>query len=700
MRCLKAFAALLAVLPVPAAELRAETLLPANSRFAIELTASGGIAGFSFGKGRPALDLNAFTKMAGCESNGAIARKKLESGGVEFVRTLVDPAGHVCALTDRFMPTKDSIRWEIEITGDGPAWTTPIETRLDYPAGRATRFWTAWSDPEHKDGGWRDPLNLRPFEDARWDYSNLSYIAPERGDFIALPLVSILEPSADDALSLVLSPEDTILEMSLDSTRSGTVRFTRTNLRLGGGRTVRLAMDLTVHEADWRGGLRWLAARYPEFFNPPNPLADQMAGCGAYSGCEDPVDADRLRRMAFRINWKLSDDFAWMGMFLPPLAKPDDTWERACDEPAPPGKPRTTSFRRMNDYAAWMRRQGFFVLSYFNVTELGRKMEDRPVPAGRVADPGLWKDPVAYCRLLLPGAHLNPRLKTFYGAWASDCGDPDYERFLLEQAERHIKMLPAASGICIDRLDWLRQYNRQADDGVSWVDGGPVRSLYTSWKNLMARLGPLMHAANKVIFVNPMTLRLDLLKEVDGIYSEHGEAGPGLNSIALVSLRKTALTWTCMWWDRPVSELKPDPDSFFQRHLLMGVYPTAPYPFNNHALRPDPATDRHYLDYGPLLDALRGKKWVLEPHCVETDTPDVKVNLFQTPEGFVVPVMFGGRKESARIRIRNIPGLDAARCEAVTPGSAKREPLTLNRESGAIGLTVPLKRGCAMVLIR
>ncbi len=59
--------------------------------------------------------------------------------------------------------------------------------------------------------------------------------------------------------------------------------------------------------------------------------------------------------------------------------------------------------------------------------------------------------------------------------------------------------MPASSVICIDLVDWLRQYNIRADDGVSWVDGKPARSLYLSWRDLMAKLGPMMHAADKVI---------------------------------------------------------------------------------------------------------------------------------------------------------------------------------------------------------
>ena len=62
--------------------------------------------------------------------------------------------------------------------------------------------------------------------------------------------------------------------------------------------------------------------------------------------------------MAFRVAWKLSDDNPWTGMFLPPFENPDERWERACDAAAPANEPRWTSFRKLNDYAKYMRGRG------------------------------------------------------------------------------------------------------------------------------------------------------------------------------------------------------------------------------------------------------------------------------------------------------------------------------------------------------
>jgi hypothetical protein len=455
-------------------------------------------------------------------------------------------------------------------------------------------------------------------------------------------------------------------------------------------------MDLVPHAADCRGGLGWMVQRYSEYFNPPNPKADAMAGCGAYSADERQFDTANLRRMAFRINWKSSEDFAYMGMFLPPMPHDNTTWQRGTDEPPIPGKPSFNSYKSLNDYSRWMRGQGFHVLNYFNVTEFGRNMRWPAPPRKAAAEADLWKDPNEFFYAKLENALLleNDRpIGTCYKAFAVDVGEPCYQQFILEQARRQIDKLPDSSGICIDRLDWLRYYNHRGDDGISWVDGRPARLLYQSWHSLLEKLGPMMHQADKVIFVNNHVKRLELLRHVDGIYCEFCQTGPALNSTGLLTLRKPGVGWTV----NP-GTLRPDPDAFFQRHLHMGVYPTAPYPGNNHCIGPDVWAEKQYLDYGPLLDAMRGKKWVLAPHCVEVVGGTAKANLFEVPCGYALPVTFGGK--AATIRIRGIAGLESVDCAAIHPGIEKPACLTGKFKDGRLELAVPLVRGCAMVMLK
>ncbi len=515
---------------------------------AVKLSADGEIVGVTAG-GRQ-INVSGRTSLDGCTQVGAAKAEQLSGGAVEFTRTLRDSAsGRTLTVVDRFKPGEDdSVRWEIEVASDGEPWTTPITTELNYPATSATRFWTAWSDPDQMNGEWRDPLVLRPLASTSWAYGGSDTSA----DLTVLPLATVAEPAGDFGLSLVFSPEDTILCGSrLTTTPSGAIRFSRPNYRLGGGKPVLLEMNLITHEADWRGGLRWMTARYPQFFEPPNPRADAMAGCGAYSGDEDPINVAKFKQMAFRINWKLCDDCPYMGMFIPPVTNADERWERQwAEEPVEvPDKPHWTSTRRMDDYAFYLKTNGFYLLDYFNVAEYGRDMTTNQTPykpddimnyfLGPAAPnmmtnksmtgPGvpLWENPRALLAAQFPKAVLvaGPHV-TAYGAWAVDPGDPDFMKFLLEQADRDIRWIPDSAGICIDRTDWLQRNNTHADDGVSWVNGRAVRSLCVSWNSLLAELGPKMHQAGKVIFASPLYARLDIFRQIDGIYAEFGYERP------------------------------------------------------------------------------------------------------------------------------------------------------------------------------
>jgi len=405
-------------------------------------------------------------------------------------------------------------------------------------------------------------------------------------------------------------------------------------------------------------------------------------------------------------------------MFLPPV---DDTreWNRySYDAPeadpdgerAPNGR---TSIRNMADYSRRMRAQGFYVLNYFNVTEFGASIR-YPAPARRYQrDEDLWrdandflytrlKDAIIRVPLAISPRSLNSDGKTKpggpYYTWADgialDCGDPAYADFLMGQARRHIEKLPESSGICIDRMDWLRLYNEDRDDGVSWFAGRPARSLLVSWNNLLAKLGPLMHDAGKVIFCNNHDKRIDVLRHTDGIFDEFTYAGAPLNLMAFLTVRKPALGWTAR-----ESDLKPDPDAFFQKYLHLGVYPMAPFPGNDHSLLPGEWVDRQYLDYGPMLDLLRGKKWVLLPHAVEVIRGGAKANIFQVPGGYVVPVTFGGDNQEVLVTIRGV-NAEIATAEVFHPASAQGAPLHFARTATQLSLTVPLHRGCAVVRLR
>ena len=110
------------------------------------------------------------TVLGGCTVQGPVTRKSL-AGGVEFRREWVqNSSGHRVSVTERFLPTPSSVRWEEELSTGTDPWTTAIETQLQYPGSAGVKFWTAWSDPEQQEKGWRDPLVPMPLRQLKLRY--------------------------------------------------------------------------------------------------------------------------------------------------------------------------------------------------------------------------------------------------------------------------------------------------------------------------------------------------------------------------------------------------------------------------------------------------------------------------------------------------------------------------------------------------
>jgi hypothetical protein len=137
----------------------------------------------------------------------------------------------------------------------------------------------------------------------------------------------------------------------------------------------------------------------------------------------------------------------------------------------------------------------------------------------------------------------------------------------------------------------------------------------------------------------------------------------------------------------------------FQRHLHLGVFPTIPYPGADHTIEPDPWVNQYYLDYGPLLTAIRGKKWILQPHVISVEPGNTCVNLFQVPDGYAVPITFAQGVSEVVITLRRIP-TDKERlisARAIHPGEDKAVALQAESNGIEIKIRVPVQRGCALV---
>ena len=693
----------------------------------VGITGQGHILALKLGFNKADIPFHACTVLDSCIQKGSAAHHSLDSGGVEFSRTYVqERTAFQCTVVDRFIPTKSSIRWEVEIVGSESPWSTPIETQLSWLSPSRLSFWTAWDTPPGTgsrpiqnaslnklidkllrecdyqdlaaaaDAGmeqwptdqWSDPLVAAPFVDLDLRYGG--YLGAHSA--FSIPIATTMDPLADLALSLVQSPESNLLDMRLKTSSLGDVSLVRTNHRIASSSPIKLSMDLVAHAADWRGGMGWMVDRYPNYFEPSNRTAYELDGCGSYAGGEGDLDAEKLKKMAYSLNWNARFDWPYLGMSIPPV-KADVTWPSWYQKPA--------SLAKMSSYDEKMDKSGFHVLEYFNVTGGGNYIQDDPPPRKANSDSELWRDGNDYVHYQVPGSIVRDRAgKILNDGWFNvvvlDCAEPCLQKSLIEQVETLVKELPHSSGICIDRMDWLNVYNPHRDDGVSWIDGRPTRSLLISWKQMLRKLAPILHQAGKVVYANTLIARIDSCECLDGFYDEMGDLPSSLNLCALMAVRKPAIGWT-----RDLNTLRPNPDALFQRHLHLGVFPTVPVPAADHTIPEDRWADECYLAYGPLLAAIRGKRWVLKPHVISVRDQAARANLFQVPGGYAIPITFANNVNEVTLTLRNLlePGEQIASLTVLHPGEAKTSTLKWQSSPEGVKLAVPVQRGCALVKV-
>lgn len=598
-------------------------------------------------------------------------------------------------LVETLYPTKNSIRWTLEIKGEGAPWSTDVQTHIAWPVGPRTKFWMAWS----KEGTWADPLLPTPFDTLRLTYGSSSSVKFKQG--FSLPVATIIEPGDDRGISFIASPEDTVITMEVMTTSDGQVTVSRSNRRISADVPLRYSMDIIAHEGDWRPAVAWLRQRYSSFFVPQNATVHEVAGPSAYSGYRGQLDSAFYRQIGFGFNWFASRSWPYLGMFLPPVADEENwnSWTGFGSETSTVG--RSTSFRAINDDYRAMHRQGLHLLAYFNLTEFGYQIK-YPKPDGQpTPDQPLWQDSNAYLHAKLRDAVLYTKDGRAYFSWnrsvVMDPAHSVYEAHLVEHLRRHIEKVPDFDGICIDRLDWFEKFNFRRDDGISWAENGPCAAMILSWHQIMRKVEQLLHPAGKVIFSNPHLARLDLMGPVDGIFDENANVNSRINLTALLGVSKPVIGWI-----HGEEDLQPNPDEMMQRHLYLGVYPMAPFPQANHSLKPSDGVTRLYRDYGPMLIAMKGKEWVLLPHVIATDST-VKANVFKTAQGFIIPVVFGQANPSARLTISNQLFAEKRgqyRVDFIRPGERTWQPIRVRQTREKMDVVIPLTRGCAMLRIR
>eukprot|EP00038_Savillea_parva_P010156 m.188310 g.188310 ORF g.188310 m.188310 type:complete len:848 (+) comp17384_c0_seq1:177-2720(+) len=709
---------------------------------------------------------------------------------------------------DSFLPAPTSvlINTTITVAKTTSSWTpfttalytnvtmTPMSSSTSTPTDRQEmpfkQVWTTWGKGCVNNNGndkppgmcfagggeWSNPLTP---EDLPTTLEQYRYgAALHLKDSFTLPVVTLLGGGNGNGggvgMSLALSPEDPTLEVGLGVQANG-VAFSRQLLRLGGPSPVTFSAHIVGHANCWRPALQWFVSAYPDFFESWVPHAADFEGLGSYSWNQQSYNATRARALGFKTNWDLSGTFMpYDGLFLPY----QDSWLNL--GPINGGlKQYNVTYAKIEAYYQSIQSLGFHSLSYFDIGNWGTQTNTHYTgpnrtcgvrPGGQPApcpDPDgansylrdfLW-DALLQSGWSVPVGKFTQAMHDWVGTTDMDTAEPAFEDLIVEQAARHLQMIPSFEGIAIDRLDYSELFNYNADDGVSWVPVnstsgnskdldiyGPARALRLSYRHTFNRLHELFHSnhqqkmppsaserhsttTQKIMMMNCNTLcRLDEMRSFDATFSE----GSSLNAVAWTGIRQPTILWT---YNLAADNSTLDP--FFQQHLLMNVYPMAPMPLNDHSINPgSPVVEQAYEAYAPMFDAMHGARWLLsaQPVSLQGDAT-AAANVFMLPSNTTTTTSYSTTLSSERVNQNRTrsgtwpdllthvmlgsaastsvsltlhlgpaaamygwPAVRGAAAKALHPGSATWTPLTSIDVSGQdVVMTVPLSRGCAAV---
>jgi hypothetical protein len=439
------------------------------------------------------------------------------------------------------------------------------------------------------------------------------------GQSYVLPLVSIMDPGSDSALTVALPADANIPHFQVAWSDARVLTLRMGHRGVGGGRPTNLRLLFYVHPADYRSALKAYSDDFPAHFHPPLPRGP-YEGTFWYHHILDHPDFEEMARQHVRYIWT-SFWFTHMGEFLPEAKEwypySYSRWWKL---------KRKMSDDTINSFIRKMHGRGIGTYAYFNLTEFG----------GAGGEQGDTADADRFLNRWLSPALVRDAESKFIPTWEeakviNPGRDYPYRSVLMEQVRRHLERLPDLDGFAVDRLDWTSAFDYGHDDGLSMDGDRPMENLAVPVADALAELCRLAHEAGKRVLVNQFW-RVEVVRDADGYCHENDY----LPALAYLAPFRPASAWQMR--QEYSGDLLPF-EAQMKRRLHWALFPqlvTHEFPVSQ---QPPNRRAADFMElFAPLFEPLMGKEQVLLPHCVAVSGPN-EVNLFRNGRGhYVAPV--------------------------------------------------------------
>jgi len=687
---------------------------------------------------------------AGLVSLGRSAQENLLAGPVEVV--IREPLVDVTIPDSRVSPSevsrpggellirKQSRQLELVWThqfriSSSLSWTITFENNSDRLRSLTVEFPLRLSGADYKAffTGYGDYPQWP--QDGKLSYSFRAR-SVERSE-LNIPLSCLYAPERDVGFSIAADLDVPILPVEIDAQRLADetqIFFVRPRIRLDPHSSRSVTVHLVVHRGDWRSSLGWLRERWPECFWVPEGLEkyQNMSYWGSgvlgyyYPYClvNDLYWKNYMQRWPWRTGvLEMMGLHRWWGAGV----SDTDRWL--------PGV--AVKWRHMQHYPEMYPKEFLegmppadapyqeiveFVESRTVTPELRKKLMGGP-EAGRAAYSEwinhdlirqfidtmhangyfgfLYWNPrdvwYSYARDEFADTLISGPTDEFGYAWSicNPCPGSKFWQHKITEIERMLELYPELDGIFIDQgYGNGRTYGY--DDGISIDEKGkPYSDFNRNLGQLHKEMAERVHAAGKYVWQNHLQEHIDVTRYCDLALVED-RVSPGMGQE--ISRYLTIGNRACVSLENRESHL--------QVALRNGFYAGLWW----H--KPDPREQRmtwarwaHRLYY-PLFDLLRGRHWVLQPHCIEIPQ-GMMGNLFQRPDGnYVATVVSPGETHITpwwRVDVPlvvRVPDADQIKAAYFISGD-HLGPMRIpyERTGNAITVTLPHYRSAAAVLL-
>ena len=520
----------------------------------------------------------------------------------------------------------NSVEWEMEIkhtSGDERELT--VELILPHPIfpgamGSGHSKWHLWGATEH--APFSPDYGFKRFHHCKCVDENTD---------VPLPLFTLYDPrpASNIGLSYLLPPEQVwYTDFCFDQREwLTTIRFNNLGLTRNG--TINLKIVLFSHEGCFRPAMGWLRKRYPAFF-APSEGQEKVDGNMAYT--IPMIPEKRTADWAREMNYKWNELFICreFGNYVP--EEPFDSDHFITDE-HPEWAVRGITYDQLNEYVEMCHKHGVNVMPYLNISECESEIAKRDYPDSIARTESgdtltTWK--------YYDGKQHNILM---------NC-DPEYSwcDAVIGQFIKLREKLPAIDGFWFDQMGygWI---DTAHSDGFTFYNNRPAYNMANMYMRALKRLRRHFPRPG-IVGMGNAPVRWQLMEHLDGAMAE-GSAN-FLNTVSPLSPERPTV-------------LLAEGESAFQSALLFGanlhVSPYSRYPTTDQL--PHDAV-RLFRAYNPLLEFLRGRRWVYAPNPLEvvwqapniyhgfidqaSATPKIKANIFEDPHANYVVSIAGVSK--------------------------------------------------------